>query len=275
MNTDPDKDKEDKESSNNILGSLSMRRATLWNDFTSKIRSGDKTTPDDGSDVAASTASPPATTLTPPPGKSFMESVREKLQSVKLYENGDAADDCHEANNVDATENGKSESEPLISTSLTGPGQTFSDGDSDIATCGESETGEAAITDSGATEEMKCRRKRLGKRQDSFTAEEVYLDTVAAQVRCGLVKPDPHTKLVSPSRAVQEFVFADEAKSTEGSRAESRTANGVCSDNTLRVANGNLINFDSVHNLSQAASSVAETVVHHEDDGVFDYESSG
>lgn len=105
----------------------------------------------------------------------------------------------------------------------------------------------------------------------------MYLDTVAAQVRCGLVKPDEDTALVSPSKAVAEFSF-DNKDQGSGNSTKTQPKKKSCkgaSKNTLAVSNGNLINFDSIQNISQAASSVSETIIHHEDDGVFDYESSG
>lgn len=250
MNTDPDKDTEEKSPSNNLLESLSSKRATLWNDFTSKIKS-DKSTPDSLSENgAASTHSSNAAAST-----SFMDSVKQKLQSVRLYENGLKTSD-------DDRVSTEPECAPLINTE-----DTNSVG-SDVAVCGESDTSELPAT---GTATPVTQRKKLNKRQDSFTAEEIYLDTVASQVKNGLVEPDSGTTLVSPSKAVQEFAFA-ESNGTKKSKSSSKSAS---TSNRLTVTNGNLINFDSVQNLSQAASSKAETIVHREDDGVFDYESSG
>lgn len=265
MNTDPDKDKEEKTSANNLLESFSNKRASLWSDFTSKINNkSDRTTPDGSSEVDAPVAAVPTSkphTKPPLNGLAFMETVKQKLQSVRLLENG--------------SENGGSlrgepECAPLIDT-----GDNSSQGDSDHATWGESEAGAVTITING--EEKDVRRKKFGKRQDSFTAEEIYLDTVAAQVRCGLNKPDDNAAaLVSPSKAVAEFAFGVKDSKTSIRKVKRKSSkSSVAEKNTLQVGNGNLINFDSIQNLSKAASSAVETIVHHEDDGVFDYESSG
>lgn len=267
MASDPDKDKEEKTpAANNLFESLSSKRTRLWNDFTSKIKS-DKSTPDTTSEADAPPQISPSKAGSN--SSSFMESVKQKLQGVRLHENGRKASENERPR-------GEPECAPLIDTADNST--AGSSCGSDAAICGESDTIEQAgsladdhTPSAGACSETATRRKKLGKRADSFTAEEVYLDTVASQVRSGLVQPESETTLVSPSKAVQEFVFA-ESNAKEKPQVVSK---GSSSKNRLAVANGNLINFDSVQNLSQAASSKAETVVHREDDGVFDYESSG
>ena len=270
MTSDPDKDKEEKSTPNNLLESFSNKRASLWNDFTAKINKSDRTTPDGSSEVDAPVVAPPvpaeAETKHGKPslnGLAFMETVKQKLQSVRLYENG---------SDNGGSLRGEPECAPLIDTG----DNSSQGGDSDHATCGESDAGGVTITVNG-TEDQDVRRKKFGKRQDSFTAEEVYLDTVAAQVRCGLVKPDMDAALVSPSKAVAEFTFDTKGNKpgVKKLRRKSSKSAAIAAKNTLQVANGNLINFDSIQNLRQAASNAVETIVHHEDDGVFDYESSG
>jgi len=253
LNSDPEKESGGKASG--ILESLSNRRATLWNDFTSKMKS-DRISAD-VSDAESDSGNKSVNS-----GKTFMDTVKEKLQRVKMYENGEAASDAGSTK----LRGSEPECAPLIDTA-----DNSSEDNSDIAI--GSDTGSAPppvqvkVTDeSQMVPSTATRRKRLGKKQDSFTAEEVYMDTVAAQLKNGLLEPDTSTTLVSPSKAVQEFSFAD------GKSGEKLLKSKKC---TLTVSNSNLINFDSIQNLSSAASSISETIVHHEDDGVFDYESSG
>jgi len=234
---DPDKDQEEKvpettepSARSTILESISTKRNALWNDLTSKMKS-DKTSP-------SSTEGPSKN------GLDFMNTVRQKLQNVKLYENTDT--DSDEENdkrrgprNVEVA--------PLIDT-----GDNSSAGADDTATLGDvEEEGEASSSTS-----LVNKRKQLKKR-DSFTAEEIYLDTVAAKVRAGEVAPDPHTVLVSPSRAVKEFEFRPKDSSSKNKKK--------ASSNKLDVPNGNLINFDSMQNLHKAVEQV-ETIVHREDE---------
>lgn len=273
MHSDPDKDKEEKTQEpnkpNKLLESFSNKRASLWNDFTSKMNKSDKTTPEGSENDFVTIEASNTNTKTKPSlnGLAFMETVKQKLQSVRLYENGDTDSDAE-----NDRLRGEPECAPLIDTADNS--EAGDSAHSDNATCGEESDAAVQITVNGEETGAAARRKKLGKRQDSFTAEEVYLDTVAAQVRCGLVKPDAETALVSPSKAVAEFSFANKDKSrTQVKKKSNKTPSS--NKNTLAVSNGNLINFDSIQNLSQAASSVAETIVHHEDDGVFDYESSG
>lgn len=262
LSADPDKDTEEKTPSGNLLESLSSRRATLWSDFTSKIKSdkSDISSPEgDSKNELEKQVNGGMSEGNGAVGKSFMESVRQRLQNVKRSENGDRERDGPEC-------------APLIDT-----GDSEGDG-SDAATCGESEANgstEIHVTVNGASvSEVGTRRKRLSKRQDSLTAEEVYLETVDAPVRNGVVKPDSRIQLLaSPSKAIQEFTFntANRRKKKASTGKKSSKAN----TNSLQVDNGNLINFDSIHNLSEAATNGAEIIVHREDDGVLDYESSG
>ncbi|XP_067936292.1 uncharacterized protein KIAA0513-like [Watersipora subatra] len=257
MNADPDKDKEDKPIGN-LFESLSTKRASLWNDFTSKIKST-QSTPDDQSEGDPVTPSPNAST-----SASFMNAVKQKLQGVGLYENGQRSTGLNKTD-------GEPECAPLIDTADCSSGD-----ESDAAVCGASETSELVINSSetDGAPSINC-RKKLSKRQDSVTAEEVYLDTVASHVKNGLMPPDSDTSIVSPSTAVQEFVFAEHSRKSKSAPSKKSAEGAKASNNHLALPNGNLINFDSMQNLSQAATSRAETVVHREEDQVLGYESSG
>lgn len=256
LTSDPDKDQEDQSQTSasstngNILDSLSTKRSAMWNDLTSRIRS-DKTSPNGTEPTADRKASTK--------GFTFMDTVKQKLNSVRQqYDKGSLR-------TTEGDEKVEVECAPLIDT------DNLSDcASSDKATLGESLPNDTTLPESA----VNPNRRKLNKRQDSFTAEEVYLDTVAAKVKAGLVLPDTTSTLISPSRVVQEFSFSVDSDQTTSSAKtiNSKRANGT---RTLLVPDSNLINFDSMQNLSSAAACGAEVIVHHEDDSVLDYESSG
>ena len=258
LNSDPDKDREDQSEKSvgsgngNILDSLSTKRSTMWNDFTSRIRS-DKASPN-GTEASGDDKTS-ARSFT------FMDSVKQKLNSVRQqYDKASLRSDGAASTEVECA--------PLVDTTLV---DDLSDcASSDKATFGESLANDAPVHDSAPIPA----RKKLGKRQDSFTAEEVYLDTVAAKVKAGLTPPDSKTTLISPSTAVQEFSFSEASnqKKPSAKATNQKRSNGK---RTLLVPDSNLINFDSMQNLSSAAVCGAEIIVHREDDSVLDYESSG
>ena len=246
-----------------LLESISAKRASLWNDITSRVKS-DHTTPN-GSEM-----DPPSQSATPSNKSSnptFMESVKQRLKLVhQQYERANnESDEERSGTNVECA--------PLIDTSdhEEADGNHSSVVETDNATThSEVLDGSTAAPD---TQDVGFKRKKLTKRQDSFTAEEVYLDTVAAKVKSGLLPPAPiDSNLISPSKAVKEFVFTD-TKAKEKPKLKQKKVQP--SRTKLTVDNNNLINFDSIQNLSSAAAQSAEIIIHHEDEIVFDYESSG
>lgn len=279
FSSDPDKDREEKMESgstaeegekqskaSHLFESLSSKRATIWNDLTSRIKADKSSTSPSGSESnlsskGASAVSPSTTT------NGFLDTVRQKIQQVKQhYENGHAEEKRDK----------EVECAPLIDTTDTDhlSDAEVADDEADVTT----ESQERQDDGSEVTSALKSHpRKKLHKKQDSFTAEEVYLDQVASKVKSGLVPPDSDTVLVSPTRAVKEFSFSDASAKTKQrkTRTKHKPASGASS--LMVPDNNNLINFDSMQNLNAIASSepTPELIVHREDDGVFEYESSG
>lgn len=242
-----------------LLESISSKRATIWNGLTSRMKS-DRTTPNGtGSDIDYQ----PATANNKSDSLSFMESVKLKLKKVhQQYERTEGDSDEEKSNSG-------IECAPLIDTADESNGN-HSVTETDNATTHSEMAAAESVTDA---QDAGPRRKKLTKRQDSFTAEEIYLDTVAAKVKSGLIPPDPvDSSLISPSKAVKEFIFTDTTKAKPKPKQKKPTP---INNNRLTVNSSNLINFDSIQNLSSAAAQSAEIVVHREDDDVFDYESSG